>query len=87
MNLIFIWIKRRVKQAEREREGGKVDSFFRLINDYYGWLRVVQVCRFLSYRQVEGFLWMFKEHLDLFKRSRTANYTARTKSSKGEGGY
>jgi len=63
------WEGRRVKQIEREKGRSKV-SLSKLINEYAR----SHPLYLLPYRQIEGFLRVFAEHIDVFKR-RLADYT------------
>jgi Transposase DDE domain. len=62
--------RERVKQIEREKGRGKV-SFYP--NSLMNMLAAIHAY-LLPYRQIEGFLRVFAEHIDAFKR-RTADYT------------
>lgn len=55
LNLIFIWTKRRVKQAEWEKEAGKVYSFSRLIDVYIARLESFRSVVFFPTARWKGF--------------------------------
>ena len=60
-----------LNRLNEKKEGAKYLSLSKLINEY---ARIAIHAYLLPYRQIEGFLRVFAEHIDVFKR-RLADYT------------